>query len=660
MTGEFLTQILILLAGSLLVLSLVRRFRLPPILGYLVVGMLLGPHSLGLVSNDESIRLLAEIGVVFLVFTLGLEFSLARMVAMKSEVLGVGGLQVLLCGAAFGGMAYASGIEPGPSVVIGGALAMSSTAIVLRQLGDQLELARTHARLALGILLFQDLAFAPLLGLATALGSGDVPGPAWLLGMAGRAAVALLVVLVFGRFVARPLFREISRHRSTETFTLTVLFVSLGAAWATHRLGLSMALGGFLAGMLLAETEFKHQTEAVIKPFHDILLGVFFVSVGMLLDLRELLAQLPLVLLVLVVLLVTKTVIVSLVVRRFVPNDRKALRTGIVVSMGGEFGFALITLLLRGPAVEPRIVQVLLTAIALSMLLGPLIVRYNKSVADRILRRNVATPSDMALETVATRDVATREHIIVCGFGRVGQNLARILERGGFEFVGLDSDLLRVRDARMAGDPVVYGDATHPEVLRTLGLERASVIVLTFNAPETALRIVREVRRLRADVPLLVRTEDDGKLDALQAAGATEVIPDTFESSLALASHLLLFLKVPATDVLATTEQVRHERYAILRSVFRRRDVARLPVDGKAPGREQLYTVVLPPGAKAVDRSIEEVGLDRGPVTVSAIRREGITGRHPGPETRLREGDVLVLWGRPEDLEQVESRLLMG
>jgi CPA2 family monovalent cation:H+ antiporter-2 len=662
MAGEFLTQILILLAGSLLVLSVVRRFRLPPILGYLVVGMLLGPHSLGLVSNDESIRRLAEIGVVFLVFTLGLEFSLARMVAMKSEVLGVGGLQVLLCTAAFGGMAYAAGAGPGASVVIGGALAMSSTAIVLRQLGDQLELARAHARLALGILLFQDLAFAPLLGLATALGSGDVTGPLWLLGVAGRAALALLAVLVIGRLVARPLFREITRHRSTETFTLTVLFVALGGAWATDELGLSMPLGGFLAGMLLAETEFKHQTEAVIKPFHDILLGVFFVSVGMLLDLGELLAQLPLVLLVLVVLLTTKAAVVTIVVRFFVANTRKALRTGIVVCLGGEFGFALVTLLLRGEAVDPRTGQVLLTAIALSMLVGPLLVRYNKLIADTLLRREVAAPTDMALETVATREVAAaRGHIIICGFGRVGQNLARIVERRGFTYVGLDADPLRVRDARMAGDPVVYGDAVHPEVLRTLGLEQAAVVVLTFDAPDSAARIVRTVRRLRADVPVLVRTEDDRHLDELLAAGATEVIPGTFETSLALASHLLLFLKVSPSSVLESTEQVRHERYAILRSVFRRRDVPRLPEeDDPPPPREQLYTVVLPPGATAVDRSIRDVGLDHGPVTVSAIRRAGVTGRSPAPETQLREGDVLVLWGRPEDLEQVENRLLMG
>jgi CPA2 family monovalent cation:H+ antiporter-2 len=368
------------------------------------------------------------------------------------------------------------------------------------------------------------------------------------------------------------------------------------------------------------------------------------------------------VLLVLVVLLATKAAVVTFVVRLFVANTRKALRTGIVVCLGGEFGFALVTLLLRGDAVDPRTGQVLLTAIALSMLIGPLLVRYNKLIADRLLRREVATPSDMALETVSTRDAAAaRGHIIICGFGRVGQNLARIVERRGFTYVGLDADPLRVRDARMAGDPVVYGDAVHPEVLRTLGLEQSAVVVITFDAPETATRIVRTVRRLRADVPVLVRTEDDRHLDELLAAGATEVIPGTFETSLALASHLLLFLKVTPASVLESTEEVRHERYAILRSVFRRRDVPRLAEgDDAEPPREQLYTVVLPPGATAVDRSIRDVGLDQGPVTVSAIRREGITGRSPAPETRLREGDVLVLWGRPEDLEQVENRLLMG
>ena len=659
MAGNVLSQILILLAGSVLVLSMVRRFALPPILGYLLVGMLLGPHALGLASDDESVAMLAEFGVVFLVFTLGLEFSLARMIAMKSEVLGIGGLQMLLVGAATGSCAWAFGLDPVAAVVVGGALAMSSTAIIVRQLGEELEINRTHSRLAVGILLFQDLAFAPLLALATSIGQADqVVGPVWFLNMAGRAVAALVVVLMLGRWVLRPLFHEIARHRSSETFTLTVLFVVLGGAWATHELGLSMALGAFLAGMLLAETEFRYQTEAVIKPFQDILLGLFFVLVGMLLNLGLLVAQLPLVLALLVGLLLLKTLLVTLIVRQFVPNARKALRTAIVVAMGGEFGFALLTLLLKGRMVDEAIVQPLLTAVALSMLLGPLLVRYNGRIADFILRRESAEPSEVVLETVATRRLAERDHVIICGFGRVGQNLARVLEQRGLEYIAIDQDPFRVRDARQAGDPVVYGDAAETEVLRSLGIDRASVVVISFDSTETALRIVRRVRRLRADLPVLVRTEDDAKLDVLQAAGATEVIPATFETSLSLVAHVLLCLKVPAQDVLEVTEGIRHDRYAILRNVFRKHDARHLDEDH--PLRQQLRTVVLPPGARAVGRTIGELKLDRGEVRISALRRDGIVGRHPDPATKLREGDVLILWGTPEHLEQEESRLLMG
>ncbi len=659
MAGDFLSQILILLAGAVLVLSLVRRFALPAILGYLVVGMLLGPHALGLTANDETVRLLAEIGVVFLVFTLGLEFSLPRMLVMKSEVLGVGGLQVVLTTAAFGGMAWAlGGVEPEAAVVLGGALAMSSTAIVVRQLGDQLEINRTHARLAVGILLFQDLAFAPLLALATALGStAYVLSPAWLFGMVGRAVIALLVVLLLGRWILRPLFHQIARLRNTETFTLTVLLVALGGAWTTEQLGLSTALGGFLAGMLLAETEFRHQTEAVIKPFRDVLLGLFFVSVGMLLELRLLLSQLPLVLLLLATLLVVKAALVTFIVRRFVPNARKALRTGIVVSMGGEFGFALLTLLLKGSSVDGGLVQALLTAVALSMLLGPLLIRYNGRIADWLLRRPTVPTSEMVLETAATRELAQREHVVICGFGRVGQNLARVLERRGFEFIALDLDPFRVRDARQAGDPVVYGDATEPEILRVLGVEHASVVVVCVHDSSRALHIVRATRQLRNDVPVLVRTNDDSRLEALQAAGATEVVPEIFETSLSLVSHVLLFLKVPASEVLQATEEIRHDRYAILRSVFRKHD-ARAAREDQA--LRQLRTVVLPPGAWASGRTVRELGLETGKAVITALRRDGIVGREPDPATRLRDGDVLVLWGTPEDLEREENRLLTG
>jgi len=661
MSGEFLTQILVLLAGSLLVLALVRRFSLPPILGYLVVGMLLGPHALGVLDDDESIRTLADVGVVFLVFTLGLEFSFARMVAMKSEVLGVGGLQVLLTTVVVGAAAWALGAQPPVAIVLGGAVAMSSTAIVMRQLGDQLELGRTHSRLALGIVLFQDLAFAPLLALATSVASADddVLSASWLVGMVVRAVLALMIVLAAGRWLLRPLFHEFARHRSTEIFTLTVMFVVLAGAWATHLLGLSMAIGAFLAGMLLAETEFRYQTEAVIKPFQDILLGLFFVFVGMMLDLRLLVTQLPLVLLLLAVLLVVKAAIVAAIVRAFIHNTRKALRTGITVCMGGELGFALLTVLLNGRLVPTELVQPLLTAVVLSMLVGPLLVRYNGRIADRLLGRDSTLPSDGVFETVATRDIAKREHVIICGFGRVGQNLARVLEKRGFEFIALDLDPFRVRDARHAGDPVVYGDATQVGVLGALGLDRASVVVISVDALEPALGIVRAVRQLRPDVPVLVRTEDDSGLEQLQSAGATEVVPEIFETALSIVSHVLLYLDVPPVEVAETTEDIRHDRYALLRNVFRRRD-AMEPDPEHAVLRQHLRTVTLPPAAFGVGRTLKDLGLDGGNVAVNAVRRDGIVGREPDPTTLLREGDVVVLFGTAEDLERAESRLLMG
>jgi CPA2 family monovalent cation:H+ antiporter-2 len=293
------------------------------------------------------------------------------------------------------------------------------------------------------------------------------------------------------------------------------------------------------------------------------------------------------------------------------------------------------------------------------MLIGPLLVRYNSRIADALLRRPSSQPSEVVIETAATRELAKREHVIICGFGRVGQNLARVLEQRGIEYIALDLDPFRVRDARQAGDPVVYGDGSDTEVLRALGLEQASVVVVSFDGPDAALRIVRAVRRLRAEVPVLVRTEDDSRLEALQEAGATEVVPEIFETSLSLVSHVLLFLDVPPREVLEITEDIRHDRYALLRSVFQSREPD-APEESAQSLRQQLRTVVLPPGASAVGRTIAEMGLDRARVVVTALRREGIVGREPDGDTQLREGDVLILWGTPEDLERGENQLLIG
>jgi CPA2 family monovalent cation:H+ antiporter-2 len=651
---SILPQLLMLLASSVLVVLLFRRLRLPPILGYLAVGMLLGPYALNFTSGGFA-PIMAELGVVFLVFTLGLEFSLPRMIAMRREAFLIGGLQVVVTTGAFAAVLWALKVPALTAIMIGGALAMSSTAIVIRQLGEQAELNRTHARIAIGILLFQDLAFVPLLALESALASSDPDRGTWEIAESIlQAAVALALVLTFLRWLVRPLFHEIGRARSTELFTLATLMVAVGAAWATHAVGLSLALGGFLAGMLLAETEYRHQLETVIRPFRDVLIGLFFITIGTLLDLQLLIRQWWLVLLLLVGLQLAKIIIVTLVARLGTDNSRKALRAGIVMAQGGEFGFALLTLMLSDRLADSAIIQPLLAATVVSMVLSPLLIRHNGRLAELIFPRTTPTP-------VPEQDKLAKQHdhVIICGFGRVGQNLARVLDRQGFAYVALDSDPRAVEFARRAGDAVVYGDGTATELLEAVGLESCRVLVLTFAETTASMKIVRSVRELRPELPILVRTQDDTKLEELQQAGATEVVPETLEASLMLASHVLLLLDVPVSRVVKTVGDIRNNRYSMLRRLFRRDDSRMVGEDGDMGG-EELHTVVLPPGAYCVGKSLADLKLEGDEVTITAIRRDGILGQQPEASTVLREGDVVILAGTPEALEHGEARLLMG
>lgn len=649
---SILPQLLMLLASSVLVVLLFRRLRLPPILGYLAVGMLLGPYALNFASGGVA-PIMADLGVVFLVFTLGLEFSLPRMIAMRREAFLIGGLQVMATTTAFAGILWTLQVPPLTAVMIGGALAMSSTAIVIRQLGEQAELNRTHARIAIGILLFQDLAFVPLLALESALAGSGAERDTWEIAESIlQAAVALALVLTFLRWLVRPLFHEIGRARSTELFTLATLMVAVGAAWATHAVGLSLALGGFLAGMLLAETEYRHQLETVIRPFRDVLIGLFFITIGTLLDLQLLFRRLWLVLLLVVGLQLAKMLIVTLVARLGTEQNRKALRVGIVIAQGGEFGFALLTLMLSDRLADSALIQPLLAATVVSMVLSPILIRHNGRLAELVFPRTAPPP-------VADQEKLSgqRDHVIVCGFGRVGQNLARVLERQGFVYVALDSDPRAVELARRAGDPVIYGDGTATEMLQAVGLESCRVLVLTFAEATASMKIVKAVRELRPDLPILVRTQDDTKLEELQQAGATEVVPETLEASLMLVSHVLLLLDVPVSRVVKTVGDIRNNRYAMLRRLFRRDD-ARMVEDDT--GNEELHTVVLPPGAYSVGKTLADLKLEGDAVTVTAIRRDGILGQQPEPATVLREGDVVILAGTPEALENGEARLLMG
>jgi CPA2 family monovalent cation:H+ antiporter-2 len=657
-TGPLL-QILILLTASVFVVAGVRKLALPAILGYLAVGMLLGPNALRWAVDNETTRLLADFGVVFLVFTLGLEFSLPRLLAMRWEVLGVGGAQVVVTTAivAVGAIALL-GVATPVAIILGGAVAMSSTAIIISQLTEQSENNRTHGRLAVAICLFQDLSFPLFLGLTSPLAGGGQAAASHIAAAIGIAALALLVVLAAGRWLLRPLFILIASVRSTELFSLAVLLAVLASAWATQSAGLSLALGAFLAGMMLAETEFRHQIEATIRSYREVLLGLFFITVGMLLDVPLLLRTLPLVTAILVGMLLLKTAVVAVAAEPVAKNWFKALRTGIVVSQGGEFGFALLTLLLRRDLADSSIVQPLLAATVLSMVASPMLIRHNRLLTRAILREAGPPETESSREARATLAVAERDHVVICGFGRVGQNIARVLEQTGFEYLALDLDHYRIRIGRQAGDPVVYGDAAQIAVLENVGLAHASCVVITFANPAVSLKILRAVRALRLDVPVLVRTQDDTRLEELQAAGATEVVPETFEASLMLLSHLLVLLKLPVARVIRTVNDIRSHRYGMLRQIFRAAGAEFL--DDSHAFREELHSVILPPHAWAVGKSIAEL-IGRGSqAAVSAVRRDGIVGREPSSDTVFKEGDVVVVCGTPEAVEHAETLLLMG
>ena len=658
MEANALGQLLILLASSVLVVTVLRRLKLPPIVGYLAVGMLLGPEALSL-AGSETTRVLAEYGVVFLVFTLGLEFSYPRMLAMRWEVFGVGGAQVVLTTTLIGCTSWLLGAPLPVAIVLGGALAMSSTAIVVRQLSDQMEINKPHGRLAVGILLFQDLAFVPLLALESSLhGQLNIFDPAVVAGALLRASMALIFVLAAGRWLLRPLFHEITHTRSTEIFTLTVLLVTLASAWATNQAGLSLALGAFLAGMMLAETEYRHQIEVVIRPFRDILLGLFFITVGTLLDFNLLVDRLWLVLLLVVSMQLSKGVIVTVLSRYHVRSWPDAVQTGLVIAQGGEFGFALLTLVLNDRLIGNDVIQPLLAATVLSMVLSPFLIRHNSRVTRFLLRQRNQPMNELERELAATQTASQRNHVILCGFGRVGQNLARVLEKHAYEYIALDMDPKRVQQARQAGDPVIYGDAAQPEILHAVGIEHCNVLVISFADPKLALRILISVRSLRKDLPVLVRTQDDTKLDQLQKAGATEVVPETLEASLMLMSHMLLLLDMPVSKVVKTVGDIRDNRYGMLRRIFRRQDAR--PLDESHSLREELRTVVLPRHAYAIDRSIAQLNLDAAEVSVNAIRRDGIVGRQPDADTVFKEGDVVVLYGTPEAIERGENILMIG
>ncbi len=652
-----LQLVLVLLASAVLVVALFRALNLPPVLGYLLVGAAIGPRALDLIPDSDAARHLAEFGVVFLMFSIGLEFSLPRLYSMKRTVFGLGLAQVLLTILATVAAAVLAGLTLQAGIALGGILAMSSTALVVKMLAERMQMETKHGREIIGVLLFQDLAVVPLLIIVPALSQAPEAMAETLAIAALKAAVVLSLILFFGQRLMRGWFHIVARRRSAELFMLNVLLITLGLAWLTELAGLSLALGAFLAGMLISETEYRYQVEEDIKPFRDVLLGLFFINVGMFLDPGVIVRQWPWVAGLLALLLAGKFVIIAGLSRAFGAMQGTAMRTGLWLCAGGEFGFVLIADIRHLPLLPGAVLQVVVAALVLSMLLAPLIVMHSEKIVMRFCASEWMLRA-MELTQIAASSMATEKHAIICGYGRSGQYLARFLEQEGVSYIALDLDPERVREAAAAGDTVVYGDAARREALVAAGLMRASVLIVSYADADSALRVLALVRALRPELPVVVRAVDESDFARLSQGGAAEVVPEVLESSIMLASHALVLLGVPIARVVRRFREVREQRYDLLRGFFHGASDAADDLDEARQPR--LHSLVLNPGAWGIGRSIAEIDLERFGVAVTAIRRRGIRAISPAPEARFEAGDVVVLMGVPDALAAGENRLLQG
>jgi CPA2 family monovalent cation:H+ antiporter-2 len=658
-----LSLTLLYLLAAVLGVVLCRLMRLPPMLGYLAVGVVIGPNALALAQDSDSVRHLAEFGVVFLMFVIGLEFNLGKLRAMRTHVFGLGLSQVLLTviPATVGAFALAF-VAPTlapmgwqSALALSGALAMSSTAVVVKMMSDRLELESEHGKRVMGVLLFQDLAVVPLLVLIPALSSPPEVLLRELALAALKAAALIALLLVGGQRLMRWWLTLVARRKSDELFVLNMLMVTLGLAWLTEQAGLSLALGAFIAGMLISETEYKVMVESDIRPFHDVLLGLFFITVGMMLDWRPVAQQWQLVLFLLVVPVLFKLLLVTALARVFGATMGVSLRTGLYLAQAGEFGFVLLALARQNDLVPPDLLNPILASMVLSMLATPFIIQWSNRIVLKLVASEWLMQS-LQMTHIARRSINANKHVIICGYGRCGQNLARMLAQQDIPYIALDLDPDRVRQASAAGDSVVFGDASRLQALIAAGLGRASALVITYMDVPGATKVLGAARQHAPHVPVIVRTKDDHDLEKLQKAGATEVVPETLEGSLMLASHALALVGVPMRRVLRMVQDQRDARYNLLRGYFHGADE-----DGGADfEQERLATVTMPPQAEALGRALSQLPLVQQGVRVVSLRRSNGRVVDPASDPPLKDGDTLVLSGRPDTLALAEEMLLKG
>ena len=560
--------VLLLLTFATGAVFLTRRLRLPSLLAYLIIGIALGPHGFKVLAESEEVGAFAEFGVVFLMFSIGLEFSLARLRAMKALVFGFGGAQVLLTACATTLVAlYGYGQRWEAGLVVGLAVSMSSTAIVARILSERFELHSRSGRQTMGVLLFQDIAVVPCLILFPALARPQTDLAQSMLIAAAQTVVVLLLLIGLAKRPMKALLDVVAHRHSEELFVLTTLWIVFVLSYATHAAGLSLALGAFIGGMLISETMYRHQVESDIRPFRDILLGLFFVTVGMMLDVMYVLTHLPLLVLAVFLLVAGKGLVVLLVAALSRSRLDVCLRTAAQLAQAGEFGLVLIQLGFTLKLIGQDVFQLTLSAMLISMFVAPFLIEWATRFSGQMVRGDWSHKAK-TLHDIAVGAFSMENHVIVCGYGRTGERVAQFLSSEGIPFVALDLNPNRVRRHPPEHGVVVFGNADRSEVLKAAGVARARGVVVTYPDAHSAERVIRLVRQVRENVPIVVRVADDTDVARLKAAGATEVIPEVLEGSLMIAAEALVQFGVPVEKAMASVRAVRAERYSSLRDFY--------------------------------------------------------------------------------------------
>ena len=654
MSGHF--EILAILSCAVFIVWLFRKLNLPAILAYLIAGMLVGEQGLALVSENVDYEHFAELGIVFLLFTLGLEFSLPKLMAMRHMVLTIGGMQVGISMLIFIIIALLLGQSFSAAFAIGGILALSSTAIVIRQLSESGAMKRKSGQISVAVLLFQDVAVVPLLIIIPILAPGSdgslLLSLAWAL-IKGVFVVSILMLV--GKWVLPRLFNMVAQVRTDELFVLTTLLVTLVASALTQWFGLSMALGAFLAGMMLGESEYKHQLEADIRPYRDILLGLFFVTVGMKLDIALLLSSPMTIIALMLSFMLVKVVIVRLLAVKAGEAAKDGWASGIMLSQMGEFGFVLIALAVQVNIIAFDVASTILGAGIISMAITPYLINNARKWSKILSKEKVKDHSDLE-QLPESQDL--QDHVIICGFGRIGQTVSRFLKQESIEFVAIDIDPLRTSKAREAGENVLFGSSRQAELLHAANLSKAKLVVIAFGEDKQSAEVIQKVRSLSESVPILVRTRNDDQLDMLQEAGANQVVPESLEGSLMLVSQVLSLTGVPFSRIVRRVQKERKNHYNHLHGFFQgeHTDMGPDAIDRI----EFAHAVLLADEAFAIGKTIASLGLAGRRVHIIALKRNGKEIEEPDEHTVLLDQDTLILRGKPRRVERTERYLQEG